>query len=270
MNSSFFRYVILFFLVAGCHSISYPDKQKKINSGAVNVHDTLRYTMKTVKRIQQDTAARDSGELIRSVITWPEFDSNTPAPVLDSITQNLQINAFNHFSTGADAVNEFVQSTVQKSKVHRSLSYKGWVYFANVQVVKNSKKLLTLRYVTYGFTGGAHGNPSVIYINIDPTNGRQITWSDILVKDRIRDFLSINANALRSERHIAPAQSFKDAGLFVPGNSLPLPHSFACTSNGLLICYNYYEISSYAQGVVMYTIPYAALKGILNENYVVN
>lgn len=264
-------YFVLLCLLTACISKSHPDLPQHSESSSSGTPDTIQYITKTVKRIQPDTSARDSGDLIRATITWPEFEKNIPAPVYDSIERILEIYAFNHFNSASDAVNDFVESTVKKAKVHRSLSYKGWVYLANVQVVKNSQNLITLRFDTYGFTGGAHGNPSVTYINIDRSNGKQISWNDVLVKGRMQDLLIINANALRSERHLAPAQSFKDAGLFVQGNiNLQLPHSFAFSASGLLMCYNYYEISGYAQGVIMYTIPYTALKGILNENYVVN
>lgn len=53
-------------------------------------------------------------------------------------------------------------------------------------------------------------------------------------------------------------------------DELPLPASFALTRQGLLMAYDYYEIASYADGVISYTIPYSKLKGILKPEFILS
>ena len=261
-----FIFLFTFILISACHQTIHEAHE---HSSSDQDKDTISYIIKSVRSFLPDSSAKDSTELVRSIITWPEFSNTIPSQLLDSLNQCLQIYAFNHFGSAKEASENFTESTRKKEKLHRNTSYKGWASLVQADVVLNTRTLVSLRFNSYGFTGGAHGNPSVQFVTLERSSSRQLYLQDIVENNRLVDLERINSDALRSERHIQPGQSFKEAGLFVHGNQLPLPHNFLLTPRGLLMSYNYYEIASYTQGIINYTIPFAALKGIIKQKYVI-
>jgi hypothetical protein len=56
----------------------------------------------------------------------------------------------------------------------------GWSFDATVHVSINGDSLLSLVAMNESFTGGAHGNYGIYFINLDPKTGKRITLSDLL------------------------------------------------------------------------------------------
>ncbi len=48
------------------------------------------------------------------------------------------------------------------------------------------------------------------------------------------------------------------------GNDFQLPESLGFSDEGLIILYNPYEIASYSQGIIEFTIPYDTINDYLN------
>ena len=49
-------------------------------------------------------------------------------------------------------------------------------------------------------------------------------------------------------------------------NRFELPESLGYSDEGLIILYNPYEIASYAQGIIEFSIPYEDVNSFLNVN----
>ena len=53
---------------------------------------------------------------------------------------------------------------------------------------------------------------------------------------------------------------------FFFGKDFQLPETLGYSDEGLIVLYNPYEIASYSQGIIEFTIPYSEISSFLNIN----
>ena len=100
----------------------------------------------------------------------------------------------------------------------------------------------------YSYTGGAHGNPSETYASFATSNGKRLKFEDIVEKGKLPELERTNIAHLKLARSIKDGSTLEESGLFVKGDELALPSSFALTRKGLVFAYDYYEIACFADG----------------------
>ena len=124
------------------------------------------------------------------------------------------------------------------------------------------KGYLSIKIDTYSYTGGAHTNQEVSYLNLS-MEGEKLDLMDwIADKDAL---LAIAEDAFRKQKQVDPMGSLNDAGYEFENNQFQLPPSLGFSDGELVLYYNPYEISSYAEGAIEIKIPSSELKGILKE-----
>lgn len=240
-----------------------------VNGGdAESAKDTLNYSYKTASFVQADSKITDSSLLFRSKIIYPEFDFKSNVALKDSVGHFISFSVFRGFASASEATKAFVDESIEQTKGMEGMSMMGWESNDSVSVVTNSSNLLCLKVSHYSFTGGAHGNPSETYANFSTNTGRRLVLEDIVEDGKISSLKDVNAAYLKKIRKVSTDSTLEESGLFVKGDDLPIPSSFALTQKGLLVSYNYYEIAPYVDGVIAYTIPFDLLKGILKADYI--
>lgn len=129
-------------------------------------------------------------------------------------------------------------------------------FSAETKVVLNRDYLLSLALESYADTGGAHGMPSVSYLNIDRRNGKALALTDLIqIPDpQLRALLE---QQLRLALNVPPQASLKASGFFE--DRLPLTDNVALDNEGLRFTYSAYEIAPYSMGLPNIHLPYAAL-----------
>lgn len=165
----------------------------------------------------------------------------------------------------AECVAAFMKACKKLKKAYKGhASDFGCTLDATAVVKLDAAGLLGVIYTTYAYTGGAHGNTVVSYLNLDLASGRILNLDDLLDKpNRVRLASKIQA-AIRAKRHIPTSQSMKQAGFFVvpfpPTDTvLALPH-------GLLFTYQSYDIGPYVLGQPHAVVPYSELEGVIAKN----
>ncbi|MCB9000938.1 MAG: DUF3298 domain-containing protein [Bacteroidales bacterium] len=134
-----------------------------------------------------------------------------------------------------------------------------WFIDVNYKMLLYNGRLLAIRYLYADYLGGAHGNYNFHYQNIDLVHGKILAFSDFI--EDTSAFKSVAYKKLVSKYRSKSNFMFPDENGFV------LPKEFALLRNGLLLHYNVYEISSYAQGDFEFLIPYSSLSGIINDRF---
>lgn len=145
----------------------------------------------------------------------------------------------------------------------------------SVTIPRADEKALSLRYSTYEFTGGAHGNSVDRAYVFDTETGERLTL----------DMLSADAAALKSFLQEYMLSLYEaDEGEYY---SLRVLESFVADGNvsaafaaliregnwylggedGLVIFSDLYELGPYAAGICEFVVPYSALSGKLDEKY---
>ena len=134
---------------------------------------------------------------------------------------------------------------------------------SRVEVVWNDKERLGLRFFTYTYTGGAHGNYGSEYLNLNLIRGGEII--------RLQDvFLPGFEPAVTRELKLAARKQYGTSPNEVMTEpfyeeNLEPTENFLLTDKGILFNYVPYEIAAYAIGEIRVFVPFAKLGDVLQE-----
>jgi hypothetical protein len=242
-----------------------------VNGGnSANSADTIKYEYKTARFIQENDKIKDSSLLFRSSITYPLFNKKQNVVLADSISTFIRYTTFGGYQTAEEATKVFVDESIKQTKGEEGMSMLGWEQMDSITVISNTSSVISLRRMHYSFTGGAHGNPSETFISFSVSTGKRLKFEDIFDAGKLSELKAISIAQLKQVRNVKEQSTLEESGLFVTKDELPLPSSFALTRKGLLMAYDYYEISCYADGAICYTIPYSKLKGIIKPEFILS
>lgn len=110
------------------------------------------------------------------------------------------------------------------------------------------KSMVSVLIDSYVFTGGAHGYGGISFINIETKTGKRIANQD-LFKNYL-DFVTYAEKVFRSKYEILENESINSTGFFFENEKFALPENIGITDTDVILYYNPYEISSYAEGPV--------------------
>ncbi|MBQ4822028.1 DUF3298 and DUF4163 domain-containing protein [Aquimarina sp. MMG016] len=111
-----------------------------------------------------------------------------------------------------------------------------------------NENMISIIMDSYVFTGGAHGYGGVSYINIDAKTGKRISNRDLFKK--YKEFESYAEKAFRTQHDISKDKSINSTGFFFENDTFSLPSTIGFTDKEVVLLYNSYEISSYAEGPI--------------------
>lgn len=137
-------------------------------------------------------------------------------------------------------------------------------YEAEITVTEifQHKNVLSLEFQSYLFTGGAHGYGSTHFKNFDKQTGEEIS-----VESSFKDydaFLKFAEAAFRKEQKIENGVSINNTGFLFENDTFWLPKSMGITEKEMVFMYNPYDIASYAEGPIVFTIPLKSVKPYLS------
>lgn len=138
-------------------------------------------------------------------------------------------------------------------------------YYSGVamDVIFNDNNWLVMEMSGSEYTGGAHGNYGVSYMNIDMQQKRVWKMEDVMTVDSNKLNMLLDAEARRYFA-IAATESFEDRLL----TDKVMPNGNICiTPTGINFVYNPYEIASYADGIITLFLPYSQMKDLLKPEF---
>ncbi len=110
-----------------------------------------------------------------------------------------------------------------------------------VGVTTNDNNILCAHVSSWEYSGGAHPNGRLEYINFDLKTGAELKLNDVLKPNFLKDFSAFAEQKLYKEYE-------EEAGWFFEKGEFPITDNFAITPGGLLFYFNSYEIAPYAAG----------------------
>ena len=134
---------------------------------------------------------------------------------------------------------------------------------SSASVICQQGDLLSLRFVDYGYSGGAHGNFGSTVRSFDLRTGRVLAFDDIFRPAARTRLLPLLERGVRRALGIG-ANERLDTKLM--DNEMRLTTNACLTSGGVLFGYVPYEISAYALGEVSVFVPLAELRPLLRED----
>ena len=144
----------------------------------------------------------------------------------------------------------------------------------SVKVCRADEKALSLRYNTYEFTGGAHGNYIDRAYTFDTETGERVTLEMLAENtDELKAFLKEQMVSLYekdeggyySER--IPDSFLVDTSPADAIGALVREGSWSLTEKGIMFFSDIYELGPYAAGICEFEIPYSLLEGKIYDRY---
>ena len=139
----------------------------------------------------------------------------------------------------------------------------GWFFHAQLKMAMNDPRILTLAHLEHIFTGGAHGNYVTEYWHFNRSTGFPVELTDLISDEQAMALKELGEYYFREGMHLGSNGSLNESyGFSFPDDQFYLPEAFALLPEGLTFIFGTYEIASYADGELSFTIPYSALTDI--------
>ncbi len=175
---------------------------------------------------------------------------------------------------GLNALLELATDNFSLSQDHEENANLEFSYMRSAYVDRLDSRVLSLRYRSNSYTGGAHGLYFDRVYVFDTETGRQLGFED-LCSDREameQAVLQKMDDTLRNDVRYQPVLDYmtafgQDQDLEQTLKGLIREGSWSLDSVGLTVFSDIYEIASYADGIVSFTLPYEELSGLLAEKY---
>lgn len=145
-----------------------------------------------------------------------------------------------------------------------SESFNNYYQGISLDVLYNNNGWLIVESNLSDYSGGAHGNYGVSYLNMDMQNKKLWKLEDIMTVDSAK-LQTILEKQARKAFDIPEGDKLSDGLL----TDRVMPNgNFYITNTGITFVYNPYEIAAYAYGIASFFIPYTQIKELLKPEFV--
>lgn len=137
-----------------------------------------------------------------------------------------------------------------------------WGTMQVIQAEYRNQFMMTVGYMEWEFTGGAHGNGGTKYEVWDLVRNRVLSLKDVLTPAGIRALPALQEKYFRRNKKVPAGEPLKEHGLF-EDHIKEVSENFFMTSSMLILSYVPYEIGPYMMGQIEIQIPFSELKTFL-------
>jgi len=141
-----------------------------------------------------------------------------------------------------------------------------WIIERTGKIIFNKVNIISLDCTDYSYTGGAHPNTYVTFINFNLKNGNEIKLDELIQPSSQNELRMIAELEFRILKELKPDDDLGQAGFWFENNQFKLNDNFLITDSSLVFYYNNYEITAYAFGPTELVIPYLKIKNLVDEN----
>ncbi|MFN8397980.1 MAG: RsiV family protein [Bacteroidia bacterium] len=166
---------------------------------------------------------------------------------------------------GSDGVGDVHSIEDHMNSVHKLEADEYMEMEEDCGIVTNEPGLFVVSIGTYEFSGGAHPNSWVTYLNFDSKTGRRIQLEELL-KPGARKDLDRIGERLFNEQNGGESEGMWD---FEPGK-FTLNDNFAIQKGGITFVFNPYDIGPYVAGAPAVFIAYKEFKHLIKEGSVIS
>lgn len=129
-------------------------------------------------------------------------------------------------------------------------------FYVSGIVVDTGRMFLTYRLEESHYTGGAHPNSSVRYLNFDARG--LVTVADLFGEDKLEVLKEVVFEALLLKEGVKTVEELEKKSYFP--EFFHVSDDFYVKDDSIVFVYSPYEIAAYSQGVVEIPVPFSALE----------
>ena len=134
-----------------------------------------------------------------------------------------------------------------------------WEATVNGKLNYRSPSVISLKFNTDMFTGGAHGYRSTDYLNFDPETGNKLNAEELFTSD----FITFVEKDFRKKQDIPQEGNINSTGMFFENDEFHLPKNIGITENSIILHYNAYDIAPYSAGDFVMQYPKTEIQQFL-------
>jgi hypothetical protein len=199
-------------------------------------------------------------------INWPiASESELGNKMNNAILGNLR-SYFNEDTTYSDlesAAKDFVKSYEEFKKDFPDASG-AWEIEITSEKSYESDSLISIKFSEFNFSGGAHPNSSINFLNFDKRNGDILSEEQIVLNKK--NLLEMTENAFREYHQVPNNVSLSEDGrFFLPETGFFLPNAIGYEEGKLKLIYIPYEIGPYSLGYTELEFDLSELEGIVKK-----
>lgn len=256
-------FLVISAIAALLSSCDNPKGKNETTDEAPNNPRLYRYQLKEITHREENC---QSGQCTEVTINLPVFEEGIPLHeslnkrITQNVRQNLSDLIMNETKAEAslDALAADFLSSHEAFKANFPESTTPWYVHIDVTVGFTTDDFISLGVATSSYTGGAHSNNQVEYLNMN-RKGELLTDPAHFVQSL--EALEAHAETtFRKTFEIPDSLSFADKGYLFENDEFQLTNNFGFTKAGMVFYYNSYEIAPYGQGPSVIVIPFYELE----------
>lgn len=222
---------------------------------------SFSYNMSRIDKKDSECASPSCTEVI---VNYPTFASHA-APTNDLIVKalNTQMNEYLYKTTGNETTEQLSQLFIKSYQDYRKEfpeTQTPWYINLDASVSFTTRGFMSIAISNTSYTGGAHPNSSMTYLNISNDGEVLDKWTNFFNEEyKIKDLIE---RKFREQHNMTSSESFAEKGFQFENDEFSLSSNFGFNKAGLIVYYNAYEIASYAEGSIVVTVPFSELRGM--------
>jgi hypothetical protein len=134
--------------------------------------------------------------------------------------------------------------------------------------VTDHKFYVDLLMEEYNYLGGAHGNSSTVYYQIDRASGRVLGLSDFFAD--LEAVNKISETYFRELYDLQDVENWEESDFWFSEEGFEVSEIFNFTANTVTFLFNTYAIAPYYYGPISVEVPLSALEGHLTDYCISN
>lgn len=209
-------------------------------------------TIKTVKDVAENG-------IVKITSQYPQLEGLADQAVQDKINASFA-------GLSAAAKNEILHDAAEMQKeIEMNPDFPGsphkWENFFDYRVKYNQNNLLSVVFLDYRYTGGAHGSTLQSSYTYDLNTGVAYQLKDLFESDA--DYMSLINTAVKQEIDARVKEGILPEHTLAPFESIREDHDFYLSDNAVVIYFQQYEHWAYAAGIQEFPVGFDLLGEIL-------
>jgi hypothetical protein len=237
--------------------------------------NNLKYELVTFQKQSEgcDTLRDDNCAKIK--IEFPQITDFENETIKDKINNSIEslFSMNENFTSESIDINAEMESFITDYEDYISEfpdAFQSWIIERTGEVKLNKGNILSIDFMEYSYTGGAHPNTVVVFKNYNLSNGEEITLDEIISPDKQTELTKVGEAEFRKLKELTSEADLGQAGFWFENNEFYLNDNFLITDSSLVFYYNSYEITAYAFGPTELSIPFSKIKSFVEEKSLLN
>jgi inhibitor of cysteine peptidase len=214
------------------------------DNNSVSLKSAGTETGVTIKNVNETSG----DEKINTTLNYPQLSGLADQTVLDRISYLFRQEAASAKQEGQDNLKDYPPS----------LSPNKYETYFDYRIKYNRNNILSVIFLDYQYTGGAHGSTIQKAYTFDLKTGKEYAMKDLFKTGS--DYAALFNGAVR--------QGIKDRELYelATFSAISADQAFYLDNSGVSVYFQQYEYFPYAAGIQAFTLDYPVLKDVLDPS----